>query len=196
MARGLVISDDKPVFFKGTIASQEANFAFITRDIIGDDIFRLNDRQAPVFYGDISAVAGTGTPSVTGFVELTVEQDTDPNKYKLSIDGTNYVTVLKGKGAEEQTLDFGGATPTSGSFTLVYNNQTTAAIQWNEGTAEVQAALEAINNAIVNDQQFIANTAQKMSIVRDDHQGTGVFDQRDAQGLAHFKIQVIGGFIE
>lgn len=37
--RGRVKSDGKLVLYKGTIARKEANFAFVTRDIIGDDIF-------------------------------------------------------------------------------------------------------------------------------------------------------------
>ena len=112
---------------------------------VGDDIFRSNNRSDTQFLLDSTgAQAGTRTPSVTGYSWLTITEDTDPTKYRLSInDGTDYVTVLKGKGSEVQTLTFSAA-PTSGSFTLSFDGQKTGAIQWDEGAAEVEAALEAL----------------------------------------------------
>jgi len=112
---------------------------------VGDDIFRSSNRSDPQFLLDSTgAQAGTRTSSVTGYTWLTITQDTDPDKYRLSInDGTDYVTVFKGKGSEVQTLSFSAA-PTSGSFTLTFDGQKTGAIQWNEGAAEVEAALEAL----------------------------------------------------
>ena len=50
---------------------------------IGDNIFRSNDRSAPVFIGDTGAKAGLGTSSVHGAVWLTVR---DNSGYELSID--------------------------------------------------------------------------------------------------------------
>jgi len=50
---------------------------------IGDNIFRSNDRSAPVFIGDTGSKAGTGTSSVHGGVWLTVR---DNAGYELSID--------------------------------------------------------------------------------------------------------------
>ena len=50
---------------------------------IGDNIFRSNDRSAPVFIGDTGSKAGTGTSSVHGGVWLTVR---DNGGYELSID--------------------------------------------------------------------------------------------------------------
>ena len=50
---------------------------------IGDNIFRSNDRSAPVFIGDTGSKAGTGTSSVHGAVWLTVR---DNSGYELSID--------------------------------------------------------------------------------------------------------------
>ncbi len=115
---------------------------------VGDNIFRSNDRGTPEFIlGNTGVTDGTGTSSVTGFTWLTITEDPDPTKYRLSInDGTDYVTVLKGKGSEVQELDFEGKTPTGGSFTLTFDGQTTGAIQWNEGAAEVEAALEELLN--------------------------------------------------
>jgi len=61
---------------------------------IGDNIFRSNDRSAPVFIGDTGAKAGTGTSSVHGAVWLEI---TEPvaGTYRLSIDDdpTSYVDV-------------------------------------------------------------------------------------------------------
>jgi flagellar hook-associated protein 3 FlgL len=50
---------------------------------IGDNIFRSNDRSAPVFIGDTGSKAGTGTSSVHGGIWLTVR---DNGGYELSID--------------------------------------------------------------------------------------------------------------
>ena len=61
---------------------------------IGDNIFRSNDRSAPVFIGDTGSKAGTGTSSVHGAVWLEI---TEPvaGTYRLSIDDdpTSYVDV-------------------------------------------------------------------------------------------------------
>jgi len=51
---------------------------------IGDNIFRSNDRSAPVFIGNTGAKAGTGTSSVHGGVWLTVTGSA--GNYNLSID--------------------------------------------------------------------------------------------------------------
>jgi flagellar hook-associated protein 3 FlgL len=51
---------------------------------IGDNIFRTNDRSAPVFIGDTGSKAGTGTSSVRGGVWLTVTGSA--GNYNLSID--------------------------------------------------------------------------------------------------------------
>jgi len=51
---------------------------------IGDNIFRSNDRSAPIFIGDTGAKAGTGTSSVRGGVWLTVTGSA--GNYNLSID--------------------------------------------------------------------------------------------------------------
>ncbi|MFB0552164.1 MAG: flagellar hook-associated protein FlgL [Phycisphaerae bacterium] len=51
---------------------------------IGDNIFRTNDRSAPVLIGDTGSKAGTGTSSVHGGVWLTVTGSA--GNYNLSID--------------------------------------------------------------------------------------------------------------
>jgi flagellar hook-associated protein 3 len=139
---------------------------------VGDDIFSLNNRSEPQFLLDSTgAQAGTRTSSVTGYTWLTVTQDTDPDKYRLSInDGADYVTVLKGKGSEVQTLTF-SAVPTSGSFTLTFNGQKTGAIQWNEGAAEVEAALEALPDINAGDVTVTGSYAAGFTITFADTLG-------------------------
>jgi flagellar hook-associated protein 3 FlgL len=139
---------------------------------VGDDIFRLNNRGDPQFLLDSTgAQAGTKTSSVTGYTWLTITQDTDPDKYRLSInDGTDYVTVLKGKGSEIQTSTF-SAVPTSGSFTLTFDGQKTSAIQWNEGAAEVKAALEALSDLDADDVTVTGSFAAGFTITFADTLG-------------------------
>lgn len=52
---------------------------------VGDDIFRADNRSAPVFVGNTEAAGGTGTSSVRGNTWLTVTGTT--GNYDLSIDG-------------------------------------------------------------------------------------------------------------
>jgi len=61
---------------------------------IGDNIFRSNDRSAPVFIGDTGSKAGTGTSSVHGAVWLEITEPVT-GTYRLSIDDdpTSYVDV-------------------------------------------------------------------------------------------------------
>jgi len=138
---------------------------------IGDNIFRSNNRSAPTFLGNTGAASGNGTSNVQGYTWLTITDDTDPAKYRLSInDGTDYVTVLKGKGSEVQTLTF-SAVPTSGSFTLTFDGQKTVAIQWNEGASEVETALEALSNLDEGDVTVVGNYAAGFTITFADTLG-------------------------
>jgi flagellar hook-associated protein 3 FlgL len=72
--------------------------------LVGDEVFRANDRSAPVFVGSTGAAAGTGTPSARGDVWLTVDQEgTD---YRLSIDdGATFVTVPPGGSTNQAVTD-------------------------------------------------------------------------------------------
>jgi flagellar hook-associated protein 3 FlgL len=71
---------------------------------VGDDIFRMSDRQTPVFLGDTGAKAGTGTSNVTGDVWLTVEYD--GTNYQVSIDnGATFVTVPEGGDPNQAVVD-------------------------------------------------------------------------------------------
>lgn len=60
---------------------------------VGDSLFHSSSRGDPIFLGDTGAKAGTGTPSVNGYVWLEI---TEPvaGTYRLSIDaGSSYVDV-------------------------------------------------------------------------------------------------------
>ncbi len=71
---------------------------------VGDNIFRSSNRSSPIFPGDTGAKAGTGTPSVTGDVWLTVIHD--GSNYKLSIDdGASYITVPAGGETNQLVTD-------------------------------------------------------------------------------------------
>ena len=60
--------------------------------LVGDQLFRDDSRQTPVFYGSTGVAAGSGTSSVRGDVYLTVAGS--PGNYQLSIDGgASWMTV-------------------------------------------------------------------------------------------------------
>lgn len=69
---------------------------------VGDDVFRSDNRQVPVFSGTTGVKAGTGTSNVQGDIWLTVEHD--GANYRVSIDdGASFVTVPAG-GATNQAI--------------------------------------------------------------------------------------------
>jgi len=144
---------------------------------IGDNIFRSNDRSAPVFIGDTGSKAGTGTSNVQGYTWLTITDDIDPTKYRLSIndeDETDYVTVLKGKGPETQTLTFDGVpdgVPSGGSFTLTFDGQKTAAINFNDDATAIQTKLENLSNLDAGDVTVMGSYAAGFNITFADTLG-------------------------
>jgi len=72
--------------------------------LVGDQVFRKDDREPPVFLGDSGAAAGTGTSNVRGDVWLTVEHD--GTNYRVSIDdGATFVTVPAGGQANQAVTD-------------------------------------------------------------------------------------------
>jgi flagellar hook-associated protein 3 FlgL len=72
--------------------------------LVGDQVFRTDERGAPVFYGSTGARAGTGTASVCGDVWLTV--DHDGTNYRVSIDdGATFVTVPPGGDPNQAVTD-------------------------------------------------------------------------------------------
>ncbi|MCK4625573.1 MAG: flagellar hook-associated protein FlgL [Phycisphaerae bacterium] len=44
--------------------------------LVGDDVFRSDDRSGPIFFGDTGAASGVGTSTVRGDVWLTIMHDT------------------------------------------------------------------------------------------------------------------------
>lgn len=71
---------------------------------VGDEVFRVADRQDPVFLGSSGAAAGTGTSNVRGDAWLTVEYD--GTNYRISIDdGATFVTVPAGGDANQAVTD-------------------------------------------------------------------------------------------
>ena len=71
---------------------------------VGDEVFRMDDREAPVFLGETGAAAGTGTSSVRGDVWLTVTHN--GSNYEISIDdGATFVTVPAGGDANQAVPD-------------------------------------------------------------------------------------------
>lgn len=71
---------------------------------VGNDIFRSDDREVPVFSGGTGAQAGSGTSNVSGDVWLTVIHD--GSNYKISIDdGASYVTVPAGGDSNQVVTD-------------------------------------------------------------------------------------------
>jgi flagellar hook-associated protein 3 FlgL len=71
---------------------------------VGDEIFRTNEREDPVFLGTSGAKNGTGTSTVKGDTWLTVEYD--GTNYQISIDdGATFVTVPAGGEANQAVTD-------------------------------------------------------------------------------------------
>jgi flagellar hook-associated protein 3 len=75
------------VTYQGSRQSRRVDVASgldVNASLVGDDVFRMNERQQPVFLGTTGAKAGTGTSSVTG--DIWVKVDWNGTNYRLSID--------------------------------------------------------------------------------------------------------------
>jgi len=93
----------------------------------------------------VNTQGGTaGTLTDFAASDFTVTQTAQDSKVK--VDGFPTSSAV----AEIQTLT-PAVTPNSGTYTLTYNGQTTAAIAHNAGTAAIQAALEALSNVSADD---------------------------------------------
>jgi len=95
------------VTYQGSGENRTVNVAAaVTLDAfhVGDDIFRADEREDPVFLGDSGAQNGTGTSTVRGDVWLTV--DHDGTNYRVSIDdGASWVTVPAGGDTNQAVTD-------------------------------------------------------------------------------------------
>jgi flagellar hook-associated protein 2 len=93
-----------------------------------------------------SAEGGAATASLTGFESSAFTLTQAAQDSKIKVDGFPSTSAL----AEVQHLSF-TSPATAGAFTLAYDGQTTAAINYNATVAEVQAALEALPNVSAGD---------------------------------------------
>jgi flagellar hook-associated protein 3 FlgL len=73
-----------------------------TAYLVGDDLFRLDERGEPDFTGATGAAAGTGTSSVRGDVWMTVTHD--GSNYRISIDGGLTDVVVPAGGDANQAV--------------------------------------------------------------------------------------------
>lgn len=95
------------VTYQGSAESRNIHVAdavIVEANHVGDDIFRVDDREDPIFLGDSGVQNGTATSTVRGDVWLTVEHD--GTNYRVSIDdGTTWVTVPPGGEANQAVTD-------------------------------------------------------------------------------------------
>lgn len=126
---------------------------------VGDEIFRSNNRSAPVFLGNTGAQPGTGTSSVVGDVWLTVIHD--GSNYKLSIDdGATYVTVPVGGDPNQPVTD-----PRTGKVLYVDStgiNSTGTEMVSVPGTYDVFNVLIGARNVLQNEKGLPINQLQEL----------------------------------
>jgi flagellar hook-associated protein 3 FlgL len=118
---------------------------------VGDDIFRVDNREEPVFSGTTGAKAGTGTSNVRGDVWLTVEHD--GTNYRVSIDdGATFVTVPEGGSTNQAVTD-------SRTGRVLYLDTTEINSTGQElvqvpGTYDLFTTLISIRDALLNDREL------------------------------------------
>jgi hypothetical protein len=151
----------------------------VTVTVIGDDDIVVGGATVNLYAGTCDDLAGGATPVATavtagaGTVVLNVD-DLDAGDYCLvasnvsgvigeaditlpddteaTIGGMIGVTVTSTVGVNEvQMLEASGAT--TGTFTLTFDGQTTAALVYNASAAAIQSALENLSNVEVGDVQ-------------------------------------------
>lgn len=114
----------------------------------GDDMFRLDRRSTPEFYGTTGASAGTGTSSVKNDVWLTVTHD--GSNYRLSLDGGTTETIVPSSG------DITNIAVTNADGDVLYVN---AANITTTGTENVRIpGTEDIFNLLINIRDLMRNT--------------------------------------
>jgi hypothetical protein len=89
--------------------------------------------------------------------------DVEGVKYVHSVDITGSAGTVDGTN-QRSTVDFGG-TVTGGTYTLTFQGQTTAAIQWNATGAQVVTALEALSNVEPGDVAYVSGGPGPTDIV-------------------------------
>lgn len=118
---------------------------------VGDDIFRTDRREDPVFLGSTGAQGGTGTSNVRGDVWLTV--DHDGSNYRISIDdGATFVTVPAGGETNQQVTD-----SRTGRVLYVDTTQidsTGVELVRVPGTYDVFSTLISLRDILINDREL------------------------------------------
>ncbi|NQT03588.1 MAG: flagellar filament capping protein FliD [Planctomycetes bacterium] len=93
-----------------------------------------------------STEGGNTSANLTGFAATDFIETQSAQDSKIKVDGYPATTAV----AEEQRLT-PTAVATDGTFTLTYDGQTTAAINYNATTTDIQTALEALSNVSSGD---------------------------------------------
>ena len=94
----------------------------------------------------VSTEGGTTTESLASLSSSLFIQTQNAQNSKIKIDG-----FPAGSTNEVQTLSFSGGTPTTGTFKLTLNGQTTAAIAYNASADDIKTALEALSGIQLGD---------------------------------------------
>lgn len=139
----------------------------------GDDMFRVDNRDAPEFLSETGAANGTGTSTVRGDVWLTVEHD--GTNYQISIDdGATFVAVPAGGMANQAVTD-------SRTGRVLYVDTTGISSTGVEfvrvpGTYDVFNTLINLRDLLLNDKDI--PTQELLSYVNE-----GIAAVREVQGL-------------
>jgi flagellar hook-associated protein 2 len=95
----------------------------------------------------VSAEGGNTTANLAGFAESDFTLTLAAQDSKLNVDGYPTVTAV----SEEQTLSLTSGNPSSGTYTLTYNGETTGAIDFNADATVIQTAINALSHVNVGD---------------------------------------------
>lgn len=176
------------VVYQGSYQEQEITITDgleVSAMLVGDNFFRTQERQDPVFYGQTGIAAGSGTSSVSGDVMLTVSGS--PGNWQLSIDGgINTVTV---NGTET-------------NVPLVHSE--TGEVMYLDSTGITQAGLEPIRvpgtydifNVLINARDLLQNDQELseqmlQTLLRDTNESMNMVDQRLVRAFP-----IVGGRIQ
>ena len=94
----------------------------------------------------VSTEGGSTSESLASLGSASFIQTQNANNAKVKIDGFPFGTTN-----EVQTLSITGGVPTTGTFRLTLNGETTGTIAYNASAADLQAALEALSGIEVGD---------------------------------------------
>jgi flagellar hook-associated protein 3 FlgL len=136
---------------------------------VGDDVFRVDDRQAPEFLGQSGAANGTGTSTVRGDTWLTVTYDS--TNYQVSIDdGATFVTVPAGGAANQAVTDSRTGRVLYVDTTGI--NSTGVELVRVPGTYDVFNTLISLRDMLLNaqgvsDQELLSNINESVASVRE-----------------------------